>query len=85
MSLKSKTVQGPCAIILTTTSADVDEELINRFIRLTVNEDKEQTQAIHQAQRQSDTLEGLKENVIVGHRIPAGTGMRNYETIIVGS
>jgi DNA-directed RNA polymerase subunit beta' len=32
-----------------------------------------------------DTLEGLKENVIVGHRIPAGTGMRNYEDIIVGS
>jgi DNA-directed RNA polymerase subunit beta' len=32
-----------------------------------------------------DTLEGLKENVIVGHKIPAGTGMRNYETIIVGS
>ena len=32
-----------------------------------------------------DTLEGLKENVIVGHRIPAGTGMRNYEKIIVGS
>jgi DNA-directed RNA polymerase subunit beta' len=32
-----------------------------------------------------DTLEGLKENVIVGHRIPAGTGMRRYETIIVGS
>ncbi len=32
-----------------------------------------------------DTLEGLKENVIVGHRIPAGTGMRSYETIIVGS
>jgi DNA-directed RNA polymerase subunit beta' len=32
-----------------------------------------------------DYLEGLKENVIVGHRIPAGTGMRNYDTIIVGS
>ncbi|GAA4107697.1 DNA-directed RNA polymerase subunit beta' [Aquimarina addita] len=32
-----------------------------------------------------DNLEGLKENVIVGHRIPAGTGMRNYESIIVGS
>ena len=32
-----------------------------------------------------DTLEGLKENVIVGHRIPAGTGMRSYESIIVGS
>ena len=32
-----------------------------------------------------DTLEGLKENVIVGHRIPAGTGMRRYDNIIVGS
>ncbi|QNJ98267.1 DNA-directed RNA polymerase subunit beta' [Constantimarinum furrinae] len=32
-----------------------------------------------------DTLEGLKENVIVGHKIPAGTGMRSYDTIIVGS
>ena len=32
-----------------------------------------------------DELEGLKENVIVGHRIPAGTGLREYESIIVGS
>ena len=32
-----------------------------------------------------DTLEGLKENVIVGHKIPAGTGLRRYENIIVGS
>ncbi|MFI2743828.1 DNA-directed RNA polymerase subunit beta' [Zhouia sp. PK063] len=32
-----------------------------------------------------DTLEGLKENVIVGHRIPAGTGLRDYDNIIVGS
>jgi DNA-directed RNA polymerase subunit beta' len=32
-----------------------------------------------------DSLEGLKENVIVGHRIPAGTGMRRYTDIIVGS
>jgi len=32
-----------------------------------------------------DYLEGLKENVIVGHKIPAGTGMRDYENIIVGS
>ena len=31
-----------------------------------------------------DYLEGLKENVIVGKRIPAGTGMRNYENILVG-
>jgi len=32
-----------------------------------------------------DKLEGLKENVIVGHKIPAGTGLREYEKIIVGS
>ena len=32
-----------------------------------------------------DNLEGLKENVIVGHRIPAGTGLRKYEDILVGS
>ncbi|MNK99055.1 DNA-directed RNA polymerase subunit beta' [compost metagenome] len=32
-----------------------------------------------------DDLEGLKENVIVGHRIPAGTGMREYDNTIVGS
>jgi len=32
-----------------------------------------------------DKLEGLKENVIVGHLIPAGTGQRQYNGIIVGS
>ena len=32
-----------------------------------------------------DFLEGLKENVIVGHKIPAGTGLRVYNDIIVGS
>ena len=32
-----------------------------------------------------DTLEGLKENVICGHLIPAGTGQREYERIIVAS
>jgi DNA-directed RNA polymerase subunit beta' len=32
-----------------------------------------------------DYLEGLKENVIVGKRIPAGTGLREYDKMIVGS
>ena len=32
-----------------------------------------------------DKLEGMKENVICGHLIPAGTGLREYEKIIVGS
>ena len=33
----------------------------------------------------SDTLEGMKENVICGHLIPAGTGLREYGSILVGS
>tara|TARA_B110000444_G_scaffold261553_1_gene315187 strand:+ start:15285 stop:19592 length:4308 start_codon:yes stop_codon:yes gene_type:complete len=32
-----------------------------------------------------DYLAGLKENVIVGHKIPAGTGLREYNNVIVGS
>ncbi len=32
-----------------------------------------------------DTLEGMKENVICGHLIPAGTGLREYERLVVGS
>jgi DNA-directed RNA polymerase subunit beta' len=32
-----------------------------------------------------DHLLGLKENVIVGHLIPAGTGVRNFQNLIVGS
>ena len=31
-----------------------------------------------------DTLRGLKENVIVGHKIPAGTGNRKFNDVIVG-
>ncbi len=33
----------------------------------------------------SDRLEGMKENVICGHLIPAGTGQREFEKIVVGS
>ncbi len=53
------TVTGPAAIFLTTTSIDVDEELLNRCIVLTVDEDREQTKAIHDRQRASQTLDGL--------------------------
>ncbi len=33
----------------------------------------------------SDTLEGMKENVICGHLIPAGTGLREYQKLIVAN
>jgi DNA primase len=52
-------VKGPVMIFLTTTSPDVDEELLNRCLVLSVNEDREQTQAIHRVQRESQTLDGL--------------------------
>lgn len=52
-------VEGPVMIFLTTTAIDLDEELLNRCLVLTVNEEREQTQAIHRMQREAQTLEGL--------------------------
>ncbi len=52
-------VEGPAAIFMTTTAIDLDEELMNRCLVLTVNEDREQTRAIHRIQRQQQTLAGL--------------------------
>ena len=40
-------------MFLTTTAIDIDEELLNRCLVLTVNEDREQTQAIHRLQREA--------------------------------
>jgi len=51
-------VEGPLAVLSTTTSIEVDEELLNRCLVLTVDEEREQTRAIHRAQRESETLEG---------------------------
>ena len=52
-------VEGPVMIFLTTTAVEMDEELLNRCIVLTVNEDPEQTKAIHRKQREAQTREGL--------------------------
>jgi DNA primase len=52
-------VEGPVMLFLTTTAIDIDEELMNRCIVLTVNESREQTRAIHALQRKRQTLEGL--------------------------
>jgi len=53
-------VEGPVMIFLTTTAVDVDEELLNRCLVLTVDEEREQTRAIHRSQRERRTLQGLK-------------------------
>jgi DNA primase catalytic core len=52
-------VEGPVMIFLTTTAIDIDEELLNRCLVLSVDEAREQTRAIHRLQRERRTLEGL--------------------------
>jgi len=53
-------VEGPVMIFLTTTAIDIDEELQNRCLTLTVDESREQTERIHALQRQARTLDGLR-------------------------
>ena len=52
-------VEGPVALLLTTTARDLDEELMNRCLVLAVDEGREQTRSIHRLQRERRTLEGL--------------------------
>ncbi|GLH74890.1 hypothetical protein GETHLI_33920 [Geothrix limicola] len=67
------TVEGPVMLFLTTTAAELDEELLNRCLVLTVDESREQTRAIHGSQRSRETLEGLlaktsRDSLIALHR-----------------
>ena len=52
-------VEGPMSLFMTTTAIDIDEELMNRCLVLSVDEDREQTRAIHRLQRERRTLAGL--------------------------
>lgn len=52
-------VQGPVMLFLTTTAIDLDEELLNRCLVLTIDESREQTRAIQARQRMKRTLAGL--------------------------
>ncbi len=66
-------VEGPVALLITTTARDLDEELLNRCLVLAVDEGREQTRAIHERQRARRTLEGLiarreKDALIALHR-----------------
>ena len=66
-------VEGPVMIFLTTTAIEIDEELMNRCLVLSVDEGREQTEAIHQLQRARRTLQGLiakqeREHLIELHR-----------------
>ena len=70
-------VEGPVMLFLTTTAIDLDEELLNRCLVLSVNESREQTRAIHVLQRRRQTLEGLlanedRQSVLALHRNAQG-------------
>uniref|UniRef100_A0A809DYU1 DNA primase n=1 Tax=Ralstonia solanacearum TaxID=305 RepID=A0A809DYU1_RALSL len=66
-------VEGPMSLFMTTTAIDVDEELLNRCLVLSVDEGREQTAAIHRRQRERRTLAGLlgqetRDGVLSLHR-----------------
>ena len=66
-------VEGPVMIMLTTTAIEIDEELLNRCLVLSVDESRAQTEAIHRLQRERRTLAGLvngqrKHRLLAQHR-----------------
>lgn len=72
MKTESYVVQGPVAVLLTTTSASLDEETASRFLTLTIDESTGMTETILAAQRRRDTLAGYldeleKQEVIAKH------------------
>jgi len=73
METQTYHVEGPVMIFLTTTAIDIDEELQNRCMTLSVDESTEQTQRIHQAQRAARTFAGLgrseaRDGILATHR-----------------
>jgi len=66
-------VEGPVMLFMTTTAIDVDPELLNRCLTLTVNESRTQTEAIHDGQRDDEMLDGLftcssRDDLLVQHQ-----------------
>jgi len=59
VATRSYEVAGPVAVLMTTTAAQVDDELASRLLTVTVGESIEQTRAIHAAQRAGYTPTGL--------------------------
>ena len=75
-----------------------DEKLIVKGIRFSLEQDGYEVDCAYDGdeaiervlneaaiQAKVDPLENLKENVICGHLIPGGTGLREYDNLVVGS
>ena len=72
MRTKDREVNGPAAVMITTTAPELEGETASRFIFLTVDESAKMTAAIHAKQREAETLEGLvkqkqSEHIIKKH------------------
>lgn len=72
MRTEEYTVKGPVAVMITTTAAELEGETASRFLFLTIDESSKMTEAIHQKQREADTLEGLikktkREKIVKKH------------------
>ncbi len=59
MKTEEYTVNGPVAVMITTTAAELEGETASRFLFLTIDESTKMTDAIHRMQREAETLEGL--------------------------
>lgn len=59
MRTEEYTVKGPVAVMITTTAAELEGETASRFLFLTIDESSHMTEAIHQKQREAETLNGL--------------------------
>ncbi|MBL0380066.1 MAG: hypothetical protein JKP90_10455 [Desulfofustis sp. PB-SRB1] len=59
MKTEEYTVNGPVCVMITTTATEIDQETASRFIFLTIDESAAMTGAIHQRQREAETLAGL--------------------------
>ena len=72
MKTEEYTVNGPVAVMITTTAAELEGETASRFLFLTIDESTKMTCAIHRMQREAETLQGLirqkkSEHIIKKH------------------
>lgn len=59
MKTEEYTVKGPVSVMITTTATEIDQETASRFLFLAIDESAAMTGAIHEMQRQAETLDGL--------------------------
>ncbi len=78
-------VEGPTQLFMTTTAIDIDEELMNRCLVLSVDESKAQTEAIHAQQRFSESLQGVfaktQKNKLVDQHQHAQRLLKSYPIV----